>query len=117
MTQFRKIGDVVFRAKRPLGPCHECDASTDNALCKELNGIGEKWRPCVTSWEIANPKPTGVEAQVCEDIARLQIRGRGESIQPASAAGLAEELQIAYHNALRTAVALRRAIEELNKNT
>lgn len=115
MTQERKIGDVVFRAKRPLGPCHECDANADNAWCKELNGIGEKWRPCVQSWEIADPRPTGIEAQVCADIARLQIRGT--SMPERFSGGLAKELQNAYHSALKTAIALRQAISELNKTT
>lgn len=111
MTQERKIGDVIFRAKRPLGPCHECDAHVKNDWCKTLNGIGEKWRPCATTWEIANPKPTGIEALVCDDLARLQIKGRSA---PHVSGSVRDELQTSYHLALRMAVTLRKAIADID---
>ena len=112
MTQERKIGDVIFRAKRPLGPCHECDAHVNNEWCRTLNGAGEKWRPCATTWEIANPKPTGIEALVCDDLARLQIKGR--SAPPHVSGNVRDELQSSYHIALRMAVTLRKAIADID---
>jgi hypothetical protein len=61
-------------------------------------------------------KPTGIEAQVCKDIAARQKKGiakYGVTVL-ANPADLREWLQHAYKECLDQAVYLRRAIEEVD---
>ena len=107
------------------GDCQSCIAGeaaeddtpieADLALCHALCGSS----PCSKSWELAGHDPTGIEAQVCEDIARRQALGIAKYGQTVAEnpLKLREWLQHAYEETLDNAVYLRRAIDEIDKKT
>ena len=67
----------------------------------------------------SDPIPTGTEARVCRDIALRQVFGLGKygvSIE-SNPIPLREWLQHAYLETLDKAIYLKRAIEEIDRNT
>ena len=66
-------------------------------------------------WKGASSNPTGIEAEVCQDIAARQAKGitKYQTTVAENPLSLKEWLQHAYEECLDQAVYLKRAIQEL----